>query len=108
MMKKSTKAPANHLRAWREMRGLSQEALATKIGTAGNVIGLLESGERGLSHKWLVKLAAALQTSPGFLLDYDPNEIDTQFVQAAMDVPADQRPQALKILETFRPTGTDS
>jgi len=108
MSRKSTKASVNHLRAWREMRGLSQEALAQRVGTAGNVIGLLESGERGLSDKWLRKLALALDTTAGFLLDHDPNDIDTAFVQAAMAVPKEQRKQALKILETFRPTGTDT
>jgi transcriptional regulator with XRE-family HTH domain len=107
MSRKSTKAAANHLRAWREMRGLSQEALAQRVGTAGNVIGLLESGERGLSDKWLRKLAVALDTTAGFLLDHDPNDIDAAFVEAAMAVPKEQRRQALKILETFRPTGTD-
>ena len=85
---------------------MTQEELASRIGTAGNVIGLLESGERGLSHKWLLKLAPALQTTPGFLLDHDPNDLDTAFLQAAMDVPAEHRTQALAILKTFR-TGTD-
>jgi transcriptional regulator with XRE-family HTH domain len=107
MSRKSSKAPANHLRAWREHRRLSQEALAQKVGTAGNVIGLLESGERGLSDKWLRKLAVALGTTPGFLLDHDPNDLDSSFLDAAMAVPKDKRAQALKILETFRPTGTD-
>lgn len=76
------------------------------VGTAGNVIGLLESGERGLSHKWLLKLAPALNTTPGFLLDHDPNELDTAFLQAAMSVPKESRPQALEILKTFK-TGTN-
>jgi transcriptional regulator with XRE-family HTH domain len=106
MARRPVKQSANHLRAWREYRRMTQEELASRIGTAGNVIGLLESGERGLSHKWLLKLAPALQTTPGFLLDHDPNDLDTAFLQAAMDVPAEHRTQALAILKTFR-TGTD-
>ena len=107
MPKKPSKEPANHLRAWREKRRLSQEALAQKIGTAGNVISLLESGERALSDKWLRRLAPALGTTPGFLLDHNPDDIDAAFMDAAMAVPKEQREQVLRILETFKPTGTD-
>ncbi len=81
---------------------MSQEQLAEKVGTAGNVIGLLESGDRGLSHKWLLKLAPVLGTTPGFLLDHDPNHLDTAFLDAALSVPPENRPQALAILETFK------
>lgn len=105
MVKASTKSAANNLRAWREYRGLTQEQLAEKANTAGNVIGLLESGERGLSDKWLQRLAPILGTTAGFLLDHDPNDIDAAFVEAALEVPKDRRAQALRILKTF--TGTE-
>lgn len=81
---------------------MTQEELAEKVGTAGNVIGLLESGERGLSHKWLLKLAPALGTTPGFLLDHNPYDLDTSFLDAALSVPEENREQALAILKTFR------
>lgn len=102
MPKKTTREAANHLRAWRELRRLTQEQLAERVGTAGNVIGLLESGERGLSHKWLLKLAPALGTTPGFLLDHDPNDLDTSFLDAALSVAPENRAQVLSILETFK------
>lgn len=51
---------------------MTQEQLAERVGTAGNVIGLIESGQRGLSDKWLRKLAPELGTTPGFLLDHSP------------------------------------
>lgn len=105
MARKTTKKSANHLRAWRDYRGLTQDQLAEKVGTAGNVIGLLESGERQLSPKWLRKLAPELGTTPGFLLDHDPNDIDGDLLEAAMSVPKDQRAQAIQILKTFK-TGT--
>lgn len=101
----ATKPAANHLRAWREFRKLTQEELADKVGTTGNVISLLESGDRGLSHKWLLKLAPVLETTPGFLLDHDPNDLDSAFLEAAMAVPKESREQVLQILKTFR-TGT--
>jgi transcriptional regulator with XRE-family HTH domain len=106
MPRKPSKEAANHLRAWREFLQMTQEELAAQVGTAGNVIGLLESGERGLSHKWLLRLAPALGTTPGFLLDHDPNDLDTDYLRAALDVPAERRVHALAILQTFR-TGTN-
>ena len=102
MPKKTSKQAANHLRAWREFRRMTQEQLAESVGTAGNVIGLLESGERGLSHKWLLKLAPALGTTPGFLLDHSPYDLDTSFLDAALSVPPENRAQALAILQTFK------
>lgn len=92
----------NHLRAWRELRHLTQEELGERVETTGAVISLLESGKRPLSDKWLRKLASALGTSAGFLLDHDPNDIDGAFIEAAMAVPEESREQALVILNTFR------
>jgi transcriptional regulator with XRE-family HTH domain len=105
MAKKTTRKAANNLRAWREYRHLSQAALGEKVGTADNVISLLESGERKLSESWLKKLAVALETTPGYLLDYDPEDIDTELIRAAQDVARGNRDQVLQILRTFK-TGT--
>jgi transcriptional regulator with XRE-family HTH domain len=93
---------ANHLRAWREHRRMSQEQLAAAVDTTGAVISLLESGDRGLSAKWLRRLAPALGTTPGLLLDYDPSDIDPAFLEVARDIPADQKDHALRVLRTFR------
>ena len=85
---------------------MTQDELASKVGTAGNVIGLLEAGERGLSDKWLRRLAPVLGTTPGYLLDHDPNDLDSALIEAAMNVRKEQRAQVLEILKTFR-TGTE-
>lgn len=108
MGKKSHEPAPNHLKAWRKFRGLSQEALAGKLvpPSAGNTISQLENGERELSQKWLFKLADALGTTPGFLLDHDPNDIDAAFFDEALQVPKEKRGQVLQILRTFK-TGTD-
>lgn len=98
--------PANNLRAWREFKKLTQEQLAEKAGTTGAVISLLESGDRGLSHKWLLKLAPLLGTTPGFLLDHDPKNIRTEFLEAAEQVDPKHHAQVIQILRTFR-SGTD-
>lgn len=105
MGRKTEKPAANNIRAWREYRRLTQEELADRIGTAPNVISLLEAGERGLSEKWLVKLADALETTPGRLLDYAPEDLDAAYLDAALSVPPEDRPQVLAIIETFRKVG---
>jgi len=106
MAGKTTTVAANHLRAWREFNRMTQAQLADSANTSASVISQLESGERGLSGKWLRILAPLLKTTPGFLLDHDPNDLDTQFLEAAMAVPPERREQALRILQTFR-TGSD-
>ena len=93
----------NHLRAWREYRGMTQEELGAAIEppTTGSVISLLEEGKRGLSLKWLRRLAPALNVRPGFLADYDPGDLDTRALEMIESIPDDQKQQAVSILETF-------
>lgn len=91
----------NHLRAWRKLRGLTQEQLAEAVGTTKAVIGNLENGERGLSSKWLKLLAPALGTRPGFLLDYAPSELPTDILDLWARVPMEQRQLAREVLERF-------
>lgn len=106
-MAKASKESANHLRAWREFRELTQDELAAEVGTTGSVISLLESEGRGLSAKWLRKIAPALGTTPGYLLDHDPNDVDAAFIEAAQNVPSEERAKVLPILRAFGKTGTD-
>lgn len=87
---------------------MSQDQLGELVGTKGNVIGLLESGERGLSDKWLRRLAPHLGTTPGFLLDHDPNDIDTEILLLVQDLVKDERPRVVKLLRAFGKTGTDA
>jgi transcriptional regulator with XRE-family HTH domain len=106
MPRKAAKPSVNHLRAWREYRGLTQAQLAEKIDTTDNVISMLESGDRQLSPKWLNRLADALNTKPGFLYQFDPNDADLSILEAILDVPTDRKGEALRILRVFK-TGTD-
>ena len=62
------KRPLNHLSAWRRHRQLSQEQLADAVGTSKATISRLEAGQRGLSQKWLERLAPALRCEPPQLL----------------------------------------
>jgi transcriptional regulator with XRE-family HTH domain len=96
----------HHLRAWRKFRHLTLEEVADAVGSTKATIQQLETGRISLSHKWLVKLAPVLGTTPGFLLDHDPNNLDTAYLEAALSVPKGSRAQALDILKTFGRTGT--
>ena len=91
----------NHLKAWREFRGLTQAKLAEMIGTTGPVISLLEAGERRLSDKWLMRLAPALRTRPGHLLELDPNDVDSDVNEIWANIPPENRDQAREVLKTF-------
>jgi len=106
MARKAAKKSANHLRAWREFRQLTQEDLAERVGTTGAVISLLESGGRRLSDKWLYKLAPALNTRPGFLLEFSPDDADLSILEAITDVAPERKGEALRLLRVFK-TGTD-
>jgi transcriptional regulator with XRE-family HTH domain len=100
-------AGPNYLKAWREFRELTQAELAEKVGTNQNMIAYLESGERGLSAKWLRKLAPALQTTPGHLLDHDPHEMDADIIDIWMHADLRQRRQISEIAKTIVKTGTN-
>lgn len=92
----------NLLRAWREHRKMTQEQLAAKVETTGAVISLLESGDRKLSPKWLYRLAPALETRPGWLLDYHPDDIPTDIMEIWGEIPEPDRQLARDVLLPFR------
>jgi len=96
----------NHLRAWREFRGMTLEHLADAVDTTPSMISMLESGDRGLSAKWMRRLAPALDTTPGHLLDHDPITIDSDILEIWMSIGRGDKDQAKRILMTFA-TGTD-
>lgn len=96
----------NYLRAWREYRKMTQERLAELVGTNANMIQYLETGERGLSSKWLRRLAPHLDTTPGLLLEHDPNELDDDVVDIWVHGNQRQRQQIAEIARTLVKTGT--
>ena len=71
----------NFLKAWREHAKLTQAQLAEKVGTNSNMIGYLETGERGLSLKWLRRLAPALDINAGMLAQYDPADLSDDIIE---------------------------
>jgi len=57
-----------NLRAYRQARGLSQEAFADMIGFHRTYVGGLERGERNLTLKNVEKIAAKIDQEPLALL----------------------------------------
>lgn len=97
----------NNLKAWREFREMSQAALAEAVGTNANMIGYLESGERGLSAKWLRRLAPPLRTTPGMLLDHDPFLLDRDLIEIWVEASVDQRKTLAQLAKVVvHPDGT--
>ena len=91
----------NNLRLWREFRQMTQEQLAEAVGTTASVISLIESGHRQLSLKWLQRLAPPLRTTPGFILDHDPNDLPTEVLEIWNHIPEESQEQAIAVLRTF-------
>jgi transcriptional regulator with XRE-family HTH domain len=95
----------NYLRQWRKKAGLTQEELADKVGTNKAVISLLESERRPLSAKWLRKLADALGTTPGRILDVNPDEANADVLDIWDHIRAKDRATAIRVLRSL--TGTN-
>lgn len=61
-----------NLRAYREARGLSQEAFAEAVGVHRTYMGGLERGERNLTLKSLERIAEQIEVDPLKLLGSRP------------------------------------
>lgn len=97
----------NHIRAWRKFRNMTLDELAAAVGSTKATVQQLEVGRMTLSHKWLLKFAPVLGTTPGMLLDHDPNDLPTSVLETWAAIPEESQPQALRVLESFKKTGTE-
>lgn len=100
----------NNLRAWRMKKGLTQQELADAVEpkTTANMIQYLESGERGLSLKWLRRLADAMEMSVGHLADHHPDDIETDVLDFwTQKLDREQKRQLAAIAEALIKTGTN-
>lgn len=75
----------NHIRAWREFRNMTIDVLAEAVGVPPSNIEYLEGQAWAPSDKWLRRLAPALNTMPGFLAEFDPNDVPTSALDAALE-----------------------
>jgi transcriptional regulator with XRE-family HTH domain len=86
---------------------MTLDEVAAAIGSTKATVQQLEVGRMSLSHKWLVKLAPVLGTTPGMLLDHDPNDLPTSVLETWAAIPAEDQPRALEMLKVFKRTGTE-
>lgn len=97
----------NHLKAWMRHRNVKGVELAERLG--GNVtpgmVSDLANSNRALSAKWLRRLADALKTTPGMLLDHNPEELDTDIIDIWSRMDTRQKRQMTDIAHTL--TGTN-
>lgn len=59
----------NRLKEFRERAGLTQSELAAQVGCGWQHISRMETGERGFSRKWAVKIAEVLRVNWAILMD---------------------------------------
>lgn len=86
---------------------MTLDEVAAAIDSTKAVVQQLEVGRMTLSHKWLLKIAPVLGTTPGMLLDHDPNDLPTSVLETWAAIPEADQPQALRVLESFKKTGTE-
>jgi len=94
------------LREWRKHRGYTQERLAEMIGTSKAHISNLESGKRQYTQELIELFAEALRCEPADLIVRDPTKPDS--IWSIWDqIPASDRPHALRALSAFKKSGTN-
>lgn len=96
---------SNHLKEWRLFKKMTLEELADRVGTNKSVIYLLENEQRPLSAKWLRRLADVLGTTPGRILDVNPNETGAEVLDIWDRIAVNDRARAVRILKEL--TGTN-
>jgi plasmid maintenance system antidote protein VapI len=67
------------------------------------MINHLENGNRGLSHKWLVRLATALGTSPGWIIDHNPNTMSRDLFDIWNRGDENERAKLVSVAEALIP-----
>ena len=97
----------NHLRAWRSFKKMTQKELADAVDTTQHQIAFLENGDRALTAKWLRRLAPALDTTPGLLMDHDPNDLDNDIIDIWSHADKREQRQIADIAKTIVRTGTN-
>lgn len=97
----------NFLREWRVFRGMTQQQLADAVGTNANMVQYLENGERGLSAKWLRRLAPVLDTTFGMILDHDPHNLDSDIIAIWATASNRVKRQITDVAKAIVRTGTD-
>jgi transcriptional regulator with XRE-family HTH domain len=99
--------PPHYLREWRKFRKMTQDELAGAVETTKSVISDMERDNLQMSPKWARRFAPILKTTPGYLLDVNPDEVDRDLLEIWTHIPEADRVQAAKVLRSFMRTGSE-
>ena len=99
--------PPHYLRQWREFRKMTLREMAKEVGTTPSTVSDLETHKLQLSPKWLRRFAPILKCQEGYIIDYDPNDLDTDVVAIWGRILEEDKEQAIRVLQSFVRTGTD-
>jgi transcriptional regulator with XRE-family HTH domain len=99
--------PRQFIREWRKHRGLTQEQLADRMGITRGYVSQVEKGVRRYDQFFLEAAADAMNCEPADLIMRDPAN---DAIWSIWDqIPATQREQAVRVLQTFaKKTGTSN
>ena len=97
----------NHLRAWMRFRKVKGAKLAEALGITPGMVSDLANSNRALSAKWLRRIAPALNTTPGLLLDHDPNDLDSDIIDIWVNADRDRRRQITEVAKALVRDGTN-
>lgn len=87
----------HNLRAWRLHARMSVEDLAGRLEVPVDLVRAWEDGSTDLSEKWLRRIAAAFDTTPGSILDVDPASAPPGLLTLWRDTAAQQRETARRL-----------
>lgn len=90
------------LRSVREQRGLSQQQLADRVGTARVTITMYEAGEREPNFEMLSKLAEVLEVSTDYLLGRTDDPRPPETPQSVPWWERDDPPSEIELIEFIR------
>jgi transcriptional regulator with XRE-family HTH domain len=101
--------PPNNVKAWRLHIGMTQQELGDALGVAKSVISDLERGVVQINDKWLRRLAPIFKTQPGHILDYAPEDVDSDIIDIWAHIDLHDRSRAADVLRQFvKKTGTNN
>lgn len=90
----------NYLRAWMRFRKVKGARIAEALDITPGMVSELASSKRALSAKWLRRLAPLLDTTPGMLLDHDPNQLDSDIIEIWANASSQDRKMIADIART--------
>lgn len=91
----------NHLKAWMRFRQIKGAKLAELLDVTPGMISDLANSNRALSAKWLRRIAPALDTTPGLLLDHDPHELDSDIIDIWINASKQERRQLTDVAKAL-------